>query len=124
MLFRSPAASPPLAGSSAEAPIDLTIGEPLAAPPPPAEEQVVYDPVQLEAVGRFPFYAVRVGRRTGIFDLWRNCYLATHAFSGSRFRGFYTWEDAMAYMQRPAPQNGGGCKPGKYSKKGPRPAKG
>ncbi len=45
------------------------------------------------------FYAVRVGKETGIFDTWEKCQAATRGYSGAEFSSFITYEEAEAYLR-------------------------
>ena len=44
------------------------------------------------------YYAVRKGHTTGLFTSWPECQEAVRGFSGAEFKGFYTKEEAMAYL--------------------------
>ena len=44
------------------------------------------------------FYAVKNGRKTGIFSTWQECREQIDGFSGAEFKGFATYEDAVAYF--------------------------
>ncbi len=44
------------------------------------------------------FYAVKVGRKTGIFTTWAECLASVSGYSKAKFKGFETKEDAEAYM--------------------------
>ncbi len=43
-------------------------------------------------------YAVRKGRKTGVFDTWAECQRQTTGFSGAEFKSFTTREGAEAYL--------------------------
>ena len=45
------------------------------------------------------FYAVRAGRKTGIFETWSECQAQIIGFKGAAFKGFMTLEEAQAYIQ-------------------------
>ena len=45
------------------------------------------------------YYAVRAGRKTGIFETWDECRAQTTGFKGASFRSFPTRAEAEAYMQ-------------------------
>ena len=45
------------------------------------------------------FYAVRKGRKTGIFRNWDDCRASVHGFSGSEYKSFGTLEEAQAFLQ-------------------------
>lgn len=44
------------------------------------------------------FYAVKVGRETGIFESWEECDKHTFKFKGAVYKGFVKREDAEAYL--------------------------
>ena len=44
------------------------------------------------------FYAVRKGRKTGIFRNWDDCRASVHGFSGSEYKSFGTLEEAQAFL--------------------------
>lgn len=44
------------------------------------------------------FYAVKVGRKPGIYDSWGECKKQVHRVSGCQYRGFPTREEAEAYL--------------------------
>lgn len=48
--------------------------------------------------GRWRFYAVRRGRRVGVFRTWPECEMQVRYYSGAVFKGFNTEEDAIAFM--------------------------
>lgn len=45
------------------------------------------------------YYAVRAGRKTGIFETWEECRAQTTGFKGASFKSFLTRSEAEAYMQ-------------------------
>ena len=49
--------------------------------------------------GNYPYYAVRVGRITGIFTDWQSCFRATNGVTND-FRGFESWNSAQDYLNR------------------------
>jgi hypothetical protein len=49
--------------------------------------------------GNFLYYAVRVGRITGIFTDWQSCFRATNGVTND-FRGFEFWNSAQDYLNR------------------------
>jgi len=53
--------------------------------------------------GGMKYYAVRVGRRTGIFHSWDECRRQTEGFSKSVFKSFPTLEEAQRYLNGPPP---------------------
>lgn len=50
------------------------------------------------------FYAVAVGKQTGIFPTWEECQTHVKGFSGARFKSFKTEAEATAFLR----QHGGG----------------
>jgi hypothetical protein len=48
-------------------------------------------------IGNYPYYAVRVGRTTGIFTNWADCFRATNGIS-NEFRGFESLDGAQHYL--------------------------
>lgn len=44
------------------------------------------------------FYVVKVGRKTGIFNTWEECKEQINGFSGAKFKGFNTKEEAEAFF--------------------------
>lgn len=44
------------------------------------------------------FYAVRVGRKVGIYTTWDDCKEQVHGHRGAVFKGFVTLEDAQQFM--------------------------
>lgn len=44
------------------------------------------------------FYAVKCGRKTGIFSTWEECREQIDGFSGAEFKGFASYEDALCYL--------------------------
>ena len=45
------------------------------------------------------FYAVKVGKRTGIFKEWPECRKQIEGYSGAKYRKFYSLEDAEKYLK-------------------------
>ncbi len=45
------------------------------------------------------YYAVRVGRNTGVFETWDACRAATHGYPGAVFRGFPDRQQAEAFVR-------------------------
>lgn len=43
-------------------------------------------------------YAVRKGQKTGIFYTWDECKKAVHGYSGAEYKGFFTKEEAEAFL--------------------------
>ena len=44
------------------------------------------------------FYAVRVGKKTGIFPTWEECREQVEGFYGAEYKSFSTKEDALNYL--------------------------
>lgn len=44
------------------------------------------------------YYAVRAGRKTGIFETWSECQAQVTGFKGASFKSFLTIQEAEAYM--------------------------
>ena len=44
------------------------------------------------------FYAVRAGRKPGIYMSWEACKTQVHGFAGAQYKSFTTREDADEYM--------------------------
>lgn len=44
------------------------------------------------------WYAVKIGRKTGIFETWEACKKQTHGFPGAVFKSFFTKEEAEAFV--------------------------
>ncbi len=43
-------------------------------------------------------YAVRVGRKTGIFETWEECKEQVAGFSGAEYKGFQSREEALSFL--------------------------
>jgi ribonuclease HI len=48
------------------------------------------------------FYAVRIGRRTGVFASWDECQKQVRGYSGARFKSFKTRAEALRFLTAPA----------------------
>ena len=44
------------------------------------------------------FYAVKIGKTTGIFTTWSECEASVHGYPGAKYRGFATLEEAKQYL--------------------------
>ena len=66
-----------------------------AYPIPPAP----FDTPHTSRQGRFPFYAVRRGRTTGIFNCWADCHRSVNRTS-NEYRGFHNIDDALNYINQ------------------------
>lgn len=47
---------------------------------------------------KFKVYAVRIGRRPGIYHTWKECQEQTDRYPGARFQSFARMEDAQAFL--------------------------
>ena len=45
------------------------------------------------------FYAVKVGKKPGIYETWAECQSQISGFSGAIYRGFATQEEAMVFLK-------------------------
>lgn len=45
------------------------------------------------------YYAVRAGKRTGIFRTWEECKSSVDGYSGAVYKSFRTMEEALSYME-------------------------
>lgn len=45
------------------------------------------------------YYAVRAGRKTGVFETWDECKAQVIGFSGASYKGFPTRQEAEAFVQ-------------------------
>lgn len=43
-------------------------------------------------------YAVRKGRKPGIYDKWIDCYEQVNKFQGAEYKKFYSTEDAQKFI--------------------------
>ena len=53
---------------------------------------------KMAKVGETIYYGVKVGRKTGVFTSWNDVYPETHKFPGAKFKKFFTYEQAEAYV--------------------------
>lgn len=51
-----------------------------------------------EAMGKKNFYAVRTGRKPGIYKTWAQCQQQVTGFAGAVFKGFETEDDAIRFL--------------------------
>lgn len=49
------------------------------------------------------YYAVRIGRKSGIYSSWSECKLQTSGFAGSKFQAFTSLERATKWIQEAPP---------------------
>ncbi len=47
------------------------------------------------------WYAVRKGRKTGLFTDWEDCKVQITGYAGAEYKGFYTKEEAERYLDLP-----------------------
>ncbi|XP_025723479.1 ribonuclease H1 isoform X1 [Callorhinus ursinus] len=52
------------------------------------------------------FYAVRRGRKAGVFQTWSECRAQVDRFPAARFKKFATEEEAWAFVRKPASPDG------------------
>lgn len=45
------------------------------------------------------YYAVRIGRKPGIYKTWKDCQEQTDYFKGAEYKKFSTMDEAQKYMQ-------------------------
>ena len=48
---------------------------------------------------RAKYYAVAVGRATGVFESWIECQAQVHQYSGAKFRSFASNAEALFFLQ-------------------------
>lgn len=53
---------------------------------------------KMAKAGETIYYGVKVGRKIGVFTSWNEVYLETHKFPGAKFKKFFTYEQAEAYV--------------------------
>ena len=46
------------------------------------------------------WYAVRRGRKVGLFDTWEKCKSQVHGYSSSEYKSFRNINDALTYLHR------------------------
>jgi ribonuclease HI len=51
-------------------------------------------------MGKKKVYAVRKGKKEGIFETWEECKAAVNGYSCAEYKSFSTYEEALAYMDR------------------------
>ena len=49
--------------------------------------------------GRWRYYAVKKGRRVGVFGSWPECEVQVRYYSGAVFKGFNTEEEAISFVK-------------------------
>ena len=69
----------------------------LIPPPTAIPVEAPQAPRRLPRTGNYPYYAVRVGRTTGIFTNWADCFQATNGTTND-FRGFESLDGAQHYL--------------------------
>ena len=68
------------------------------------------------------YYAVKAGKKTGIFRTWEECKASVNGYSGAIYKSFKTKEEADAYLGGAAGQAPVGEKPGQEKGMGDAPA--
>lgn len=53
---------------------------------------------KMAKAGETTYYGIKVGRKTGVFTSWNEVYPETHKFPGAKFKKFFTYEQAEAYV--------------------------
>ena len=43
-------------------------------------------------------YAVKKGKKTGIFETWEACKASVDGYSGAQYKSFFSKEEAQAYL--------------------------
>ena len=69
----------------------------LVPPPTAIPLEATQAPRRQPRTGNYPYYAVRVGRTTGIFTNWADCFQATNGITND-FRGFESLDGAQHYL--------------------------
>ena len=46
------------------------------------------------------WYAMRRGRKMGLFDTWEKCKIQIHGYKGSDYKSFWNINDALSYLHR------------------------
>ena len=59
------------------------------------------------------YYAVKKGKKTGVFKSWAECRAAVEGYPGAEYKGFALIEEANAYLGCAGDVSGGGS--GNYS---------
>ena len=44
------------------------------------------------------YYAVKKGKKTGIYTTWNDCQLQVNGFSGAKFKSFKHYDEALSYL--------------------------
>ena len=44
------------------------------------------------------YYAVKIGRKTGIYETWEECEMQVKGISGAQYKSFSNIEDAQNYI--------------------------
>ncbi len=65
------------------------------------------------------FYAIAAGHVPGIYDNWPEAQAQVNGYQGARYKGFFTWKEAEAFMKNPSY---GGAPAKKSSGKPARPS--
>ncbi len=78
-------------------PADIIVDAFPVPPPTAIPAEAIETPRRHPRSGNYPYYAVRVGRITGIFTDWQSCFRATNGVTND-FRGFESWNGAQDYL--------------------------
>ena len=78
-------------------PVDVIADAYLLPPPTAIPAEATPAPRRHPRSGHYPYYAVRVGRTTGIFTNWPDCFRSTNGITND-FRGFESWDGAQDYL--------------------------
>ena len=62
------------------------------------KKQRVVEPLLIVDDDRGPYYAVRVGRKPGVYKSWADCYIQVHGHKGAAFKKFNTAKEANAFV--------------------------
>ncbi len=80
-----------------EHPDHIEITAAVVVPNPITTVEVITDPRPHHRQGQYPYYAVRVGRTTGVFTNWPDCFRATNGVRND-FGGFDSLHAAQNYL--------------------------
>ena len=50
-------------------------------------------------MSQYPYYGVQRGRKPGVYDNWPDTEDQVAGFKNNRFKGFYTYEEAEAFVR-------------------------
>ena len=66
-------------------------------------------------MGKKKIYAVKKGKRTGLFTSWEACQASVEGYPGAEFKGFATEEEARSYLEGISGTDGGALAAAGYS---------